>query len=154
MQQVKPASVSLVSPVTLHSGSDLNNLIDLNVATNLQVEVLTSDPVTFWWTIDLGQAVKITKIILQDWTETPGPGFDTGFSLRYSDSPLSASNLGTVYGAASFDSTAYPATQDTTQTGDVTARYWGLCRAGIFLNNGLICTEMEFYTDDFAGGIV
>jgi hypothetical protein len=152
MKKVVAASASIPSPLFASVGA-VANIIDRNTGTLLEVSTpAAATQVYQWWTIDLGAPIKIRQVIVQDWYETGGS--DVAFEIRYSDVPFSATDLGTPFGS-SFAATVYPTTQDTTRTGEVTARYWAFTRSGLFDNlNRIGATEMELYTDDFPGGII
>jgi hypothetical protein len=152
MKQLVAVSASAVSPCVVGSGS-ASSLIDRNSGTSVTFNSTggSGSPanVNFWFMIDMGYATRITQAILRSWGGTG----DTAFYIRYSNSPLTTLNSGTIFGTE-MTSTVLPATQTSTQTGDATARYWGLQRSGLFENQNVSCAEFELYAPDQGGGVI
>lgn len=125
------------TPLSVTSGA-IGNISDNNSSTVCVVQGETST--VFFFTVDLGSSKKVRQVKLIQWYQTGGT--DTGFEIMYSDSALNSGNQGTAYGS-SFSSTG--AAQDTTQTGNITARYWGLRRVGNFLPNTIGMGDFNLY---------
>lgn len=133
------SSATPSTPLSVDSGS-IGNISDNNVSTSCGVQGILDN--YFFFTLDLLVAKRIRKIRLLQWIETGGNA-DVNFHFAYSDSPLNSGNLGTNYGDAF--SASNSETIDTTQTGDATARYWGLIHTGNFQPNVITVAEFQVF---------
>jgi len=137
--------------VSLASGS-IGDLDDNNTST--VVRVLGSASVNFWFTKDLGSSKEITQVDIKQSCETGGTsctggGGDSGFSVRYSDSPLTSGNTGTTCDSSfsmSGTATDYPFICT------ATARYWGLYRNGNFEDASIIASDFNLTGTTCDGG--
>lgn len=133
------------TPLVVFSGS-IGNINDNNPLTVCEViGVVSTD---FWFVLDIGQVREIIKVELKQWYETITG--DSGYTFQYSNSMLNTGNVGTAYGA-SFSASTSP--QDTSQTGDISARYFGLLRAGNFLGNDVGVGDFNLYAPDFFASV-
>lgn len=119
------------TPLSVGSGA-IANINDNNTSTKVEVIAVNPGTTYFWVLLDLGSAKTVTKVELLQWYEVATVAA-SGFSIQYSNFPLTSSNQGTAYGAT-FSASASP--QDTSRTGSATARYWGLLRQGNFATDG------------------